>query len=93
MPEGERWGVVVIGEGPERDDLERRVREMSFPNLTFALPGYRSDARSLMAAFDVMVVPSRYEGYGLTLTEAMTLGLPVASFYPVSAASSAASPC
>ena len=30
-----------------------------------------------MAAFDVMVVPSRYEGYGLTLTEAMTLGLPV----------------
>ena len=77
VPEGERWGVVIIGDGPERDDLERRVREMNFPNLAFALPGYRSDARSLMAAFDVMVVPSRYEGYGLTLTEAMTLGLPV----------------
>ena len=77
VPEGERWGVVIIGEGPERDDLERRVREMNYPNLVFALPGYRSDARSLMAAFDVMVVPSRYEGYGLTLTEAMTLGLPV----------------
>ena len=77
VPEGERWGVVIIGEGPERDDLESRVRAMHYPNLKFALPGYRSDARGLMAAFDAMVVPSRYEGYGLTLTEAMTLGLPV----------------
>ena len=50
---------------------------MRYPKLVFALPGYRQDARSLMAAFDAMVVPSRYEGYGLTLTEAMTLGLPV----------------
>ena len=77
VPDGERWGVIIIGEGPERDDLERRMRAMNYPNLVFALPGYRSDARSLMAAFDAMVVPSRYEGYGLTLTEAMTLGLPV----------------
>ena len=77
VPDGERWGVIIIGEGPERDDLERRVRAMNYPNLVFALPGYRSDARNLMAAFDAMVVPSRYEGFGLTLTEAMTLGLPV----------------
>jgi len=77
VPAGEKWGVIIIGDGPERDDLERRMRSMNYPNLVFALPGYRSDARSLMGAFDAMVVPSRYEGYGLTLTEAMTLGLPV----------------
>ena len=77
VPDGERWGVVIIGDGPERDDLERRMRAMRYPKLVFALPGYRQDARCLMAAFDAMVVPSRYEGYGLTLTEAMTLGLPV----------------
>ena len=79
VPDGERWGVIIIGEGPERDDLERLMRATAAdcPKLVFALPGYRQDARSLMAAFDAMVVPSRYEGYGLTLTEAMTLGLPV----------------
>ena len=77
VPAGERWGVVIIGEGPERDDLEQRVRAMNYPNLVIALPGYRSNARSLMAAFDALVMPSRYEGAPLTLNEAMTLGLPV----------------
>jgi len=77
VPEGERWGVVIIGEGPERDDLERRMRAMNYPNLVFALPGYRQNARSLMAAFDAMVLPSRYEGYPLTMIEAMSQGLPI----------------
>jgi len=77
VPEGEKWGVIIIGEGPERDELERRVRDINSSRLVFALPGYRSDARSLMASFDAFVMPSRFEGYGLTLTEAMSLGLPV----------------
>ena len=77
VPEGEKWGVIIIGDGPERDELERRARAIEDPKLVFALPGYRSDARNLMAAFDAMVMPSRYEGYGLTLVEAMSLGLPV----------------
>ena len=61
---------VVIGEGP----LRRRL-ESSFPALR--LVGYRPDASRLVAAFDVVAVPSRYEAFGLAPAEAMVAGVPV----------------
>lgn len=45
--------------------------------------GYLNDKESLAllyAAADVMVVPSRYEGFGQTITEALACGTPVAGF-------------
>jgi glycosyltransferase involved in cell wall biosynthesis len=63
---------VVVGEGSERANLEQLPESR---NVRFV--GYRSNAASLMQAFDVLVVPSRYEGLGLTPLEAMYLGVPV----------------
>ena len=46
--------------------------------------GHREDLPDLMAAADVLVFPSLYEGFGGTIVEAMALGLPVvASDIPV----------
>jgi glycosyltransferase involved in cell wall biosynthesis len=67
---------VIIGEGPEAGALEelatllgisRRVRFMG------AMP----DAAGLMPAFDVFCLPSRWEGLGLVLVEAMLQSVPV----------------
>jgi glycosyltransferase involved in cell wall biosynthesis len=73
---GRRPDIVcaIVGDGPLRGDLERQARGL--PNVRFA--GHRSGAEDLMPAFDVLCLPSRWEGLGLVLVEAMLRGVPVA---------------
>ncbi len=79
IPKGRQWALVVIGNGPEKDSLRLTANALNqkYPELRVVFPGYRPDASSLMAMFDLFVMPSRYEGFGLALTEALSLGLPV----------------
>jgi glycosyltransferase involved in cell wall biosynthesis len=68
---------VVIGDGPQRTELETRYPEARFL-------GYRHGqelARSLSAG-DVLVFPSRTDTFGLAMLEALACGVPVAA-YPV----------
>jgi glycosyltransferase involved in cell wall biosynthesis len=68
--------VLVIGDGPMREELERLTRELGVEaSVTFA--GVRLDAVELIAASDVFCHPTLYEGFGLAVAEAMTLGVPV----------------
>lgn len=76
VPDGEKWGVVIVGEGPERERLERMIEDVP-ENIVVKLPGFRSDAARIVGAFDLFVMPSRYEGFGLTLAEAMAHGVSV----------------
>ena len=75
----QRFGIVIIGDGAERKFLETLAAEVQrqCPNLRIFLAGYRKDASSLMAMFDLFAMPSRYEGYGLALAEAVSAGIPV----------------
>jgi glycosyltransferase involved in cell wall biosynthesis len=69
--------LVVIGDGPERAALESRARE-SGHGWSVRFLGLRPDARSLLPALDLVVVPSiDREGFGLTALEAMDAALPV----------------
>lgn len=79
IPPAERWLLLILGDGPERNTLQTLIDQQHWNNLDLRLGGFYPDAASLMDLFDVFVMPSRYEGYGLALAEAMTLGLPVVS--------------
>jgi glycosyltransferase involved in cell wall biosynthesis len=67
--------VVLVGDGPERADLERRAAGARPWRVVFA--GARPEARLLLPAFDAAVAPSLREGLGLAVLEAMDAGLPV----------------
>ena len=76
-----RWEVrgarlLILGDGPERDELVRRARiQRVSESVLFA--GYRADVRALLPACDVYVNSSVSEGISLTILEAMATKLAV----------------
>ena len=77
IPDGEKWLLLVLGDGPDREKLVRKAAALRYDNLKVVFAGFRNDAASLMNLFDVFLTPSLCEGYGVAAAEAMTLGLPV----------------
>jgi len=68
--------AVVVGDGEEREPLERAAREAGIAG-RFVITGWTTEPRAYLAGFDVFVLPSRYEGFPLSIVEAMLAGLPV----------------
>jgi glycosyltransferase involved in cell wall biosynthesis len=66
--------LAIVGDGPLRGELERLAKELDAPVL---FTGVRRDARALMGAADVVVMPSRWEGLPLTALEALASGTPL----------------
>jgi glycosyltransferase involved in cell wall biosynthesis len=66
---------VLVGRGPFEPDVRRRARELDVAS-SMIFAGYREDARRVMTAFDVLAVPSVYDGLSIALLEAMGLGVP-----------------
>jgi glycosyltransferase involved in cell wall biosynthesis len=71
-------GLVIVGDGPERERLERLALENHVADRIF-FAGQRSKEETfgLMAACDVFVLNSTYEGFPHVVLEAMCAGLPV----------------
>ena len=74
--------VTVAGEGPDRPELERRLTSHSDRVSILGWVGH-DRAMDLCGDHDVLYFPSRYEGFGFVLIEAMARGcVPVASLLP-----------
>ena len=65
--------VVIAGEGDERDSLDELLRRRGLGDRVLLL-GFRSDVPDLLAAADVVVFPSRFEGSPLSVIECMATG-------------------
>ena len=70
--------VVLVGDGPERAELERQVARLGLADRVSFL-GFRShdEIPAILQAGDVMVLPSRYEELGSVLLEGLQAGLPI----------------
>jgi glycosyltransferase involved in cell wall biosynthesis len=63
--------LVVLGEGPQRAELERLAGDRVY------MPGRVPDVAAWLRRADVLVHPVRWEGFGLAVLEAMLAGVPV----------------
>ena len=67
---------LIVGDGPLRGELEALTRALGVEkNVIFA--GYREDVPRVLSVFDIKVLPSVTEGFGIAILEAMAMGKPV----------------
>jgi len=71
----DRAVLVVIGDGPQRTTCERLISELNLREKIFLVGELPNGARYLKA-FDLFVLPSRYEGLPVTLAECLFAGVP-----------------
>jgi len=70
--------LLLVGKGPERETIEREVKQRQLESHVRCL-GERRDIRELLSAADVFLLTSVSEGIPVTLIEAMAARLPVVS--------------
>ena len=70
--------LLLIGDGPERYNVERLCRELGTCSRVFTVGKIR-DAANLIKLSDLFLLPSETESFGLAALEAMAEGVPVIS--------------
>lgn len=73
------WDLEFWGIGADEQLLERQIKELGLQGRIF-LKGFTDEPIGKLQKADIFMFPSKYEGFGLALAEAMALGLPVLGF-------------
>lgn len=67
---------VIIGEGPERKKYEALIEKLNLKNNIFLI-GEIKNGTNYIKAFDLLVLPSKYEGMSITLLDAKVAGIKI----------------
>lgn len=74
--EREDLRLYIIGDGPDREALEKQAAGSDLEGRVFFL-GQKANPFCYLAKMDAFISTSRYEGQGMNIAEAMVIGLPV----------------
>jgi len=70
--------LLIVGDGPDRISLELRAKSLGLASNTLWLGQMdHEEVIKLYTIMDVVVIPSRFEGFGLSAAEAMASGRPI----------------
>ena len=72
------WRLTILGEGPDESKLIEQARTLELGDRV-VFPGFIANPYPWLAAADLFVLSSRWEGFGHVIAEAMVLGTPVLS--------------
>jgi len=74
--QGQPFEYLIAGTGPEEASLKRLCAELGLSDSVRFL-GFVEDVPRLLGRADIFLMPSRWEGFGLSGVEAMNAGLPI----------------
>lgn len=81
LSQGIRHKLMIVGDGPDREYLERLIRAMDLQD-SVILAGYQSNPYPYMKKSRFLVISSYTEGLPVISMEALSLGVPVVSTIP-----------
>jgi GalNAc-alpha-(1->4)-GalNAc-alpha-(1->3)-diNAcBac-PP-undecaprenol alpha-1,4-N-acetyl-D-galactosaminyltransferase len=70
------WTFTILGEGEMRGELENLLRQLGLEDRVF-MPGVVKNVDAHLRKADIFLLSSRFEGFPVTLCEAMACGVPV----------------
>ncbi|OYR83509.1 hypothetical protein DJ84_08000 [Halorubrum ezzemoulense] len=70
--------LVILGEGPRRDELELLIEELHLSD-SVSMPGFVDNPYAYMSRSDVFVLSSQWEGCPNVLIEALACNVPIVS--------------
>lgn len=73
-----KWSVLIAGDGEDKEMLEQAIKDAGLHH--FHLIGNVSGIEQYYQKAELFVLPSRDEGFGMVLLEAMDYSLPAVSF-------------
>jgi len=73
------WHLYIYGEGEEENKLHAQIMKLGLENTINIMPFSHNIYEEYLKS-SIFVLPSRYEGFGLVLIEAMSCGLPCVAF-------------
>jgi len=68
--------LLIIGDGPERKNLERKVKKLGLEKKVI-FTGWRTDSQKIISCCDIFILPSLWEGTPNVILEAMAYGKPI----------------
>lgn len=73
------WTFTIVGDGNDRVRLENELREKMYQD-NVRLIGKTPDVKKYFLSSSICLNTSKWEGFGLVITEAMECGVPVIAF-------------
>lgn len=75
---GHDAGLTILGTGSLESELRALSRALGLERFV-DFKGFQADMRPFLAEADIVLAPSEYEGYGLSVVSALSAGVPVLS--------------